>query len=88
MSFERCTVVAERHGADARVVVRGELDLATAMRLEGTLARLAKTGLVVLDLRDVTLVDSTGLRMVAIAVSELAPRVRIEPARVALRASV
>lgn len=49
-------------GAGATVVVpRGELDLATVPVLEATLA--AQAGPVVLDLRELTFVDPTGLRL-------------------------
>jgi anti-anti-sigma factor len=50
----------------ARIVVRGELDLSTGPRLEEEV-RLAESEapeVLVLDLRDVTFFDSTGLQLV------------------------
>jgi anti-anti-sigma factor len=51
---------------DVRVVVSGEIDLATAPRVEERL-RMARRGqggnCLVLDLRGVTFMDSTGLRL-------------------------
>lgn len=47
-----------------RVRLRGELDLSGAGRLEESLDRLAADGRpVVLDLRELTFMDSTGLRV-------------------------
>jgi anti-sigma B factor antagonist len=52
----------ERNGGRARVAVSGELDLGTAGRLERCLAELLERGEpVLLDLRDLTFMDSTGL---------------------------
>jgi anti-sigma B factor antagonist len=52
----------ERNGGRARVAVRGELDLGTAARLERCLAELLGSGEpVLLDLRELTFMDSTGL---------------------------
>jgi anti-anti-sigma factor len=59
------TVRVELHG-DAQVVVpTGELDLATAPSLDAALDRAfaaAGTGRVVLDLRELEFIDSSGLR--------------------------
>lgn len=54
--------------ARARVTVAGELDLVSAPELEQTLRhlRLAPAGDVVLDLREVTFIDSSGLRVVLV----------------------
>lgn len=48
-----------------RVVPQGELDLATAPQLEAEIARLRSHGVgsIVLDLRQLTFMDSTGLRL-------------------------
>jgi anti-anti-sigma factor len=47
----------------ARVLLRGELDLATAPQLEGALRELREAGEpTVVDLRGLTFLDSTGLR--------------------------
>ena len=52
----------ERNGGRARVAVRGELDLGTAARLERCLAELLeRREPVLLDLRELTFMDSTGL---------------------------
>jgi anti-sigma B factor antagonist len=52
----------ERNGGRARVAVRGELDLGTAGRLERCLAELLeRREPVLLDLRELTFMDSTGL---------------------------
>jgi anti-anti-sigma factor len=53
----------------AVVALRGELDLAGAAALEQELARLdaESPDAVVLDLRDVDFMDSSGLRVVAVA---------------------
>jgi anti-sigma B factor antagonist len=50
-------------GHTVRVVVRGELDLATCGRLDEQLVQIAGGGAerIVLDLRDLTFMDSTGL---------------------------
>ena len=60
----RCDVEAEHGGV--RVAPHGELDLATAPELERRLRELRESGFdrVVLDLRDVDFMDSTGLRLV------------------------
>lgn len=55
-------------GHEVRVVVRGELDLATADDLDRCLAGLADQGrTVLLDLRPLTFMDSSGLRSLMIA---------------------
>ena len=48
----------------ACVAVRGELDMATAQRLDGCLEPFEGDGLsaIVLDLRELTFIDSSGLR--------------------------
>ncbi len=59
------TVRTEHHGDAAVVVPAGELDLATAPALEGALTRAfqaAGGGRVVLDLRELEFIDSSGLR--------------------------
>lgn len=49
-------------GAHSRVVVRGEIDIATAGELERSLLAAAdRGGPVEIDLRDTTFIDSTGL---------------------------
>lgn len=53
-----------RRNEIARLALRGELDLATAPKLEEHLLRVERDGMgaVLLDLRDLTFVDSAGLR--------------------------
>jgi anti-sigma B factor antagonist len=48
----------------ARVVVQGELDLGTVLILDGHLTSLEQDGVkaILLDLRDLSFIDSTGLR--------------------------
>ena len=52
-----------------RVVVTGELDLASSEELEEMLAQVeaSEPATLVLDLRELEFMDSTGLRMVALA---------------------
>ena len=49
-----------------RLVLRGEFDIAYAGQLEGEIARFADAGghRLVLDLRELEFIDSTGLRIV------------------------
>ena len=60
----RCEVEAER--GRVRVTPHGELDLATAPELDRRLRELRESGFdhVVLDLRELVFIDSTGLRLV------------------------
>lgn len=48
------------------LVLRGELDLSTAEKVEGELARIERSEarLIVLDLSRLTFLDSTGLRLI------------------------
>ena len=59
----------EENSGVARLVVSGELDLATAERLEEELKRHERDepSTLVLDLRELTFMDSTGLRTVIAA---------------------
>jgi anti-anti-sigma factor len=59
----------ERNGSTARLALRGELDLAADRRLAETLKELAGSDIsnVVIDLRGVTLLDSTGMRWLIMA---------------------
>ena len=54
-----------RNGTSARIAPAGELDIATAPELEQAIADVARNGAaeLVLDLRGLTFMDSTGLRM-------------------------
>jgi anti-sigma B factor antagonist len=61
---ESFSVRTEQHGDAAVVVPTGELDLATAPALEEALQRAfdGGSGRVVLDLRELEFIDSSGLR--------------------------
>ena len=59
--------IEEHHDPEGvvRVLLRGELDVGSAERLEGRLRELAATTeQVVIDLRGLTFMDSTGVRIV------------------------
>ncbi|NLT04764.1 MAG: STAS domain-containing protein [Solirubrobacterales bacterium] len=62
-------VSSHRHDAIVHVVVSGELDLSTVGRLESELARIEAEDppTIVLDLKQVTFLDSSGLRVVVAA---------------------
>jgi anti-sigma B factor antagonist len=64
-------VRTERRNGVAHVAVQGELDLATAPTLHKHLLPLEPDGVsaVILDLRDLTFIDSTGLRALLSAFS-------------------
>ena len=58
----------EEHDGTVHIRLRGELDLATAPGLDRELRRLeADAGLMVVDLRRVTFIDSGGLRTLLLA---------------------
>ena len=60
----------EEHGGSAHVLMRGDLDISTAPRLEEELRRLeadAPPATIVLDLQQLTFMDSTGLRLLITA---------------------
>jgi anti-anti-sigma factor len=58
----------EQEGGRRQYVVRGELDLATAPELEETLVRaIEEGGEVVLDLRELEFMDSSGVRVLVVA---------------------
>jgi anti-anti-sigma factor len=56
-------VAVQRDGGVATVVVGGELDLATVPRLSATVAEHGDARLLVLDLNELTFIDSTGVRL-------------------------
>jgi anti-anti-sigma factor len=60
----RCDV--EPSQGKVHVIPRGEIDLASVTVLEGKLRELRETGFdhLVVDLREVTFMDSTGLRLI------------------------
>jgi anti-anti-sigma factor len=59
------SISAERLGAEAAIVVAGDLDLASADTLEREFARQRADGVTrfVIDLSEVEFIDSTGLRV-------------------------
>jgi anti-anti-sigma factor len=63
------SVDQHNHGSAAVVVVTGELDLRTSPQLEERLTRAFDAGaeLVILDLRQIEFMDSTGLRVLLTA---------------------
>jgi anti-anti-sigma factor len=67
-----------RTGQAAVIALSGELDLAGAAALEQELARLEADSpqAVVLDLRDVEFMDSSGLRLIAVASQQAKERGR------------
>ena len=68
------TVARDERGA-RRLTLRGELDLATAPRLEHALADAGED--VVLDLRGLTFMDSTGVRVLLEAAEAAGPGLRM-----------
>jgi anti-sigma B factor antagonist len=62
-------VTIEQRGGAVHVVMAGELDISTAMRLEDELHRIEADGpaLIVLDLQRLSFMDSTGLRLLITA---------------------
>jgi anti-anti-sigma factor len=62
-------VTVEQRGHGVHVTLTGELDISTAQRLEDDLRRAEaeRPELVVLDLRPLTFMDSTGLRLLITA---------------------
>lgn len=62
-------VITERHGDQTRLALVGELDIASTPRFEEGLAEVEgdTPGTLVVDLRRVEFIDSTGLRAVIAA---------------------
>jgi anti-sigma B factor antagonist len=62
-------ITTEQHKGQTRMALVGELDIASAPRFEEGLARVEgdTPGTLVLDLRQVEFIDSTGLRAVIAA---------------------
>jgi len=60
-------ILTNGSGAQVEVAIHGELDLATAAQLDAELARVAELDgveLVVVDLRELVFLDSTGLESI------------------------
>ena len=62
-------IAHDRDGARERLVLSGELDVVTAPSLDAAVDRLlaGRVASLILDLRDVTFIDSSGLRTVLTA---------------------
>lgn len=62
-------VTIEQHDGAVHIVLNGELDISTAPRLEDDLRRIEaeRPPLIVLDLQQLTFMDSTGLRILITA---------------------
>jgi anti-sigma B factor antagonist len=62
-------VTITQHDVSVHVAVRGELDISTAQRLEDDLRQLEaeRPACLVLDLQELTFMDSTGLRLLIMA---------------------
>jgi anti-anti-sigma factor len=62
-------VETDERDAGARIALRGELDLFSAKALEEELARLepSRPDVIVLDLRELSFIDSSGLRVLLAA---------------------
>jgi anti-anti-sigma factor len=62
-------VTIERRDGAVHLALSGELDISTASRLEDDLHRVEaeRPDLIVLDLRDLSFLDSTGLRLLIMA---------------------
>ena len=62
-------VTSEQHGGTVVVKLSGELDISSAPKVEDELARVEpdRPGVIVLDLRNLAFMDSTGLRLLIAA---------------------
>jgi anti-anti-sigma factor len=69
--------VTRDEGGGTRLTLRGELDLGSAAELEQALAEAG--GDVLLDLRGLTFMDSTGVRVLLETAERLGPGLRIVP---------
>jgi anti-anti-sigma factor len=63
------SMISERDGDVHVLSLDGELELATAPRIERELRRIEETdaGVILVDLEDVTFIDSTGIRLLITA---------------------
>jgi anti-anti-sigma factor len=62
-------LLTETDGTTVRIALQGELDIASVPRVEAELARVEQDAppLLVLDLRELAFMDSTGLRVIVAA---------------------
>lgn len=72
--MERFTLDVREAAAAIVIAAKGELDLATVPELEKALKQEREAGSVVLDLRGVTFMDSSGLRTILAARRDIAER--------------
>lgn len=81
----RLRVEIEAEGESTRVVFSGELDLATVGFAEKAMTDLPEAKTLVLDLRQLTFLDSSGLRLILLSADTQIPRVFVVrgPAQVA-----
>jgi anti-anti-sigma factor len=77
-------IAVEREGEDVRLLVAGELDIASAPVLASRIEEERPRALL-LDLSAVTFIDSTGLRAVLAAHDEFGERLRIVASEPAMR---
>jgi anti-sigma B factor antagonist len=65
-------VTTDERDGKAHLTLSGELDISTAPHLEGSLDRLSTAwpGVVIIDLRSLSFLDSTGLRLILRAHSQ------------------
>lgn len=80
-------VTTERTGTTVRIIASGELDLATVPKLreQTDLCLADHAEIIVLDLSDISFIDSTGIHAVLEAAQRGPDRVRIIPSAVCLR---
>ena len=64
--------VTEGAGGRTAIAVAGEVDLATSRELEATLRERLAAGPVLLDLRQVAFMDSTGIRLLSALLKDCA----------------
>ena len=69
LSSSPFSVTIEQRDGEVRVALAGELDISTAQQLEDDLKRVEseRPELIVLDLRELSFMDSTGLRLLILA---------------------
>jgi anti-anti-sigma factor len=80
-------ITARRTGTTTRVVASGELDIATAPALREHIERVLDDDfeIVVVDLSDVSFIDSSGLHTLLQAARRQPNRLRIVPSMVCVR---
>ena len=76
---QRFHVTLEPEGAALRIVVSGELDIATVPELQRHVSSDGTAEAVALDLTGVTFIDSTGLRLLLETYRTIGDRLQIVP---------